>query len=346
MNIAIVDDEPMVLKSMEKVISEKYPEVKIACCCRTARELLDALKETDIDVVITDVCMPEMDGIELCKIICENKYDTEVIMISGYTDFDYVKKAMSYGVKQYILKPINNSKINELIKYMKLVESEKKGERELRRRIGSVEISQCLNDLLWRGDLEGIRSIVSPSDIAYKSGGVIRSYAMFIINTIAFFIKGNKLSGFADEDMFATAMSKSSDEAMLDYIVNKCADVIESIKSGDTCADETDSKAAEIRQYIDRYYNSPELSRDMLAEEFGLSARHLSRIFAKQYDKGISEYILNVRIEHAKRLLRNTNIPIDRIVTMVGYNSLQYFKQRFKEQTGFTMGKYRSGDEK
>lgn len=346
MIIAIVDDEPMVLKSMRKVITEKYPEVKIACCCRTARELLEVLKETDIDVVIADVCMPEMDGIDLCKTIYENKYDTEVIMISGHSEFEYVKKAMSYGVKQYILKPINTTKINELIKYMKLVESEKKGERELRRRIGSVEISHRLNDLLWSGDLDEMREIVAPSDIAYKSGGVIRSYAMFILNAISFFIKSNKLSGFESEDMFAAAMSKSSDAAMLDYIVEKCAEIIDCIKSGVEENDESDSKATEIRQYIDRNYNSPELSRDMLADKFGLSVRHMSRIFVKQYGKGISEYIMSVRIEHAKRLLNKTSIPIDSIITMIGYNSLQYFKQRFKEQTGYTMSEYRNGDKK
>lgn len=341
MLIAIVDDEPLVLKSMARVIEEKYPEVKTVCC-RNAAEALKVLKEISVDAVITDVCMPGMDGIELCKKIKEENHAAEVVMISGYSDFEYVKKAMSYGVRQYILKPVNSTKLAELMAYLKSVEAEKAGEEELRRRIGSNTITRELNDMLWSGNISGIQKIVFPEDISYKSGGVIRSYAMFLVNVLSFFIKSNKLEAVNEEDMFTNATSKSGDRLMLEYVMEKYAEVAERIKGG-TEAASVDSKAAEIRLYIDRNYSNQALSREMLAEQFGLSVRHMSRLFTRQYNKGIQEYIMNVRIEQAKKLLRNSSLPINTIVSTVGYNSLTYFKQLFKEQTGQTMGDYRNG---
>lgn len=342
MIIAIVDDEPMMLKSMKRILNEKYPEVKIACCCRTAREFLDILKETDIDVVITDVCMPGLNGIELCRIIRENKYDIEIIMISGHSDFEYVKEAMSYGVKRYILKPINQAKINDLVKYLKLVENEKNNVKKLRRRIGSMEITNQLNDLLWGGAVDEIRQTIFPSDIIHINSDVVKSYITYIINVLSFFVKDNELPCFENEDLFAIVMSKQSYEEMVDYIVERCADIVLCIQSANEITTEINNKATEIRRYIERNHTNPDLGLDMLSVEFDLSTRHISRIFAKQYGESISKYILSLRIENAKKLLRKTNIPTDDIVAMIGYTSSRYFKQCFKEQMGCTMNEYRN----
>lgn len=339
MLIAIVDDEPMVLKSMARVIEEKYPEIKVVCC-RNAYDTLEVIKEVDLDAVVTDVCMPGMDGIEICCKIHEIKPDTEVVMISGYSDFEYVKRAMSYGVKQYILKPINSTKLAELIDYLKKTECEKNGEKELRRRIGLNEIEQNLNNMLRSGDIEGMRGIIFPHDISYKNGGVIKSYAVFLINILMFFVKSNNLENMNDTDMFEEVTSKTTDDLMLGYVFEKYTEIAERLKAVN---EKTDVKALEIRNYIDRNYGSMTLSREMLAEKFGLSVRHMSRIFTKQYNKGVQEYIMDVRLEHAKQLLLNSKLSLAEITAMVGYSSQSYFKRLFKEQTGCTMTDYRNG---
>lgn len=339
MLIAIVDDEPMVLKSMARVIEEKYPEIKVVCC-RNAYDTLEVLKEVNVDAVVTDVCMPGMDGIELCRKIHETNPDTEVVMISGYSDFEYVKRAMSYGVKQYILKPINSTKLAELITYLKKTVREKNGEKELRRRIGLNEIERKLNTLLQNGDTDAMKEIIFPRDISYKNGGVIRSYAVFLVNILMFFVKSNNLENMNDTDMFEEVTAKTTDELMLEYVFEKYVEIAERMKAVN---EKTDVKALEIRNYIDRNYGSMNLSREMLAEKFGFSVRHMSRIFTKQYNKGVQEYITDVRLEHAKQLLLNSKLSLAEITTMVGYSSQSYFKRLFKEQTGCTMSDYRNG---
>jgi len=106
-----------------------------------------------------------------------------------------------------------------------------------------------------------------------------------------------------------------------------------------------DVRVVKCRKYIDRYYNSSELSCDFLAERSGMSARHLRRLFVKMYGTGVQEYIMNVRIEMAKKLLRETVLPIETIISRVGYNSPRYFRKLFKAQLGCTMSEYRKGAE-
>ena len=106
-----------------------------------------------------------------------------------------------------------------------------------------------------------------------------------------------------------------------------------------------DARIMKIRKYIEKCYNSPELSCDFLAERSGMSARHLRRLFVKTYGMGVQEYIMNVRIETAKKLLKETVLPIEAVISRVGYNSPRYFRKLFKAQLGCAMSEYRSGGE-
>ena len=74
-----------------------------------------------------------------------------------------------------------------------------------------------------------------------------------------------------------------------------------------------------------------------------MSSRHLRRLFVKTYGSGVQEYIMNVRIETAKKLLQETVLPIDAVISKVGYNSPRYFRKLFKAQMGCTMSEYRNG---
>ena len=104
-----------------------------------------------------------------------------------------------------------------------------------------------------------------------------------------------------------------------------------------------DNRIVKTRKYIDRHYDSSELSCDFLAERCGMSARHLRRLFAKTYGIGVQEYIMAVRLEKAKKLLEETALSIEKIISKVGYNSPRYFRKLFKAQLGCTMSEYRAG---
>ena len=88
-------------------ISLKYAE--------SAHQAMDMIKSDIPDIILTDIMMPGMDGFELIEWIKANSYNCEVIILTAYGTFEYARKALDYGVTGYLLKPINEAELKELI---------------------------------------------------------------------------------------------------------------------------------------------------------------------------------------------------------------------------------------
>lgn len=97
-----------------------------------------------------------------------------------------------------------------------------------------------------------------------------------------------------------------------------------------------------VMQLIAARYGDSALSLTDVAEELGLSASYLSHMFKQQMDSGFADALNSVRLEHAGRLLRETNLPIKNIAQQCGYMGAAYFNRVFKKQYGMTPGQYRS----
>ena len=106
MRLMIVDDEKFPLDCLANNIPWSEYGIQVVATKVNVRDALNSIPETMPDLIITDVCMPEMDGIELLKGVRARYPDIDTIIISGYEEFDYVKDAINLGAKNYILKPI------------------------------------------------------------------------------------------------------------------------------------------------------------------------------------------------------------------------------------------------
>lgn len=89
-----------------------------------------------------------------------------------------------------------------------------------------------------------------------------------------------------------------------------------------------------IREYIDRHYADPNLSLSFLSAEFGINSKTLSRLFKEQFSENYVDYLMQTRINHAKRLLLETETPIQRIAQEVGYVNALSFTRAFKKVEG------------
>lgn len=103
-NILIVDDEAFVRTSIMESIDWSGNGLN-AICASNGREALDIMKMERIDVLLTDIQMPVMDGMELIGNIRQNDTDIEIIILSCFNEFDLVRKAMNLGACDYLLKP-------------------------------------------------------------------------------------------------------------------------------------------------------------------------------------------------------------------------------------------------
>ncbi len=118
-NVLIVDDEIQIRKGLRWKVDWEELGFHIVAEAANGGGALTKLEEEKVDLVMTDIRMPIMDGIELAR-HCREKYpNTKVIVLSGYSDFEYVKSLMKKGVRDYLLKPVDPVELAEVLRQMK-----------------------------------------------------------------------------------------------------------------------------------------------------------------------------------------------------------------------------------
>lgn len=130
-SIMIVDDEKTIRETLPQAVNFEQHGFRV---CATARNGEDALEKTgqfQPDVVLLDVCMPVLDGLGYLKKLHESGGATlpYVVMLSGYSDFEYARTAMRYGVKAYLTKPLDEDDIAQILSELKKELDRKSQER-------------------------------------------------------------------------------------------------------------------------------------------------------------------------------------------------------------------------
>lgn len=128
--VILADDEEEALRGIHKILDWKSYGFEVVETFSNGRDVLDFLEAQEADLVITDIRMPFMDGIELSKKISEQYPNVKVIIISGYGDFQYAKEAMSFHVMDYILKPVNAKEMGDVLQRAKETLCEELEERK------------------------------------------------------------------------------------------------------------------------------------------------------------------------------------------------------------------------
>lgn len=102
--VLIVEDDPMVAMINEQYVN-KNPDFEVAASCRNGKDALDFLSKNKVDLVVLDVFMPYMDGIETLKKIRQQNIQTQVIMVTAANDTSTLEQTMNLGVVDYLIKP-------------------------------------------------------------------------------------------------------------------------------------------------------------------------------------------------------------------------------------------------
>jgi len=149
--ILIVDDEEVVLLSCEKILKDMGYEIKLF---QNPEDALNDLKENDYNLVISDVVMPQMNGLDFFKRAREIKKDIEVILVTGYPNLKEAVQAIQEGVFQYITKPFEPQELREAVK--RALEEIEKRKKE------SFVSFQGMREPAWMHDYR--RKLCSPEE--------------------------------------------------------------------------------------------------------------------------------------------------------------------------------------
>lgn len=113
--VLLVDDEILVREAIGENIKWNELGFELAKVCENGKEAIEYLKDNPVDVVLTDICMPHVDGMELSKFVYETYPRTAIIIFSGYGEFEYAKQAIKYKVSEYILKPVTARELSDIL---------------------------------------------------------------------------------------------------------------------------------------------------------------------------------------------------------------------------------------
>lgn len=111
--VVVADDENTIRRGICNFIDWKSMGFQIAADFEDGKELLDYVQSHEVDVVLTDICMAEIGGLDVARIISEKELEIKVVIISGYKEFEYARQALAYNVVNYILKPIQIEEIEK-----------------------------------------------------------------------------------------------------------------------------------------------------------------------------------------------------------------------------------------
>lgn len=113
--VVLVDDEELIIEGMKRLVNWKELGCEIVGAAYDGDEALDIINEAEPDILITDIRMPAMDGLTMIDYVKERFPDLIIMIMSGYSDFEYAHQALEKGAACYMLKPVSEKELSERI---------------------------------------------------------------------------------------------------------------------------------------------------------------------------------------------------------------------------------------
>lgn len=140
MKILLVDDEMFTIRMLQNLIHWEQLGLEVMGYARDGQEAFHMIMENPPDIVLTDIKMDTMNGLELVKKIQGFSPDIRVLLMSAYADFGYVKEAMKRGCSDYILKPIDEAELEQALRRtVEEIRGRKEQESVIKRKRGPAE---------------------------------------------------------------------------------------------------------------------------------------------------------------------------------------------------------------
>ncbi len=156
--ILVVDDEQWIRKWLVKIIPTLLDNVEVINAYDNGEKVIEEIQKYNIDIVITDIRMPIVGGLELIKKANQKNLLTKFILISGYDEFEYARSALKLGVVDYILKPIEKLELQKALnKAIGLIENERSNDSSTE--LVQSAIYKILYSFINDGDVSDLKKI-------------------------------------------------------------------------------------------------------------------------------------------------------------------------------------------
>ena len=349
MRVLIVDDNYMICRLLQQQIDWvglgcEEPEI-----AHNGMEAVEKIENDPPDIVISDVRMPVMDGMEFCRLVSERWPQISLLFMSAYEDFAAAQMAIRHNVKDYILKPFDRERLHLLENVLRNIVRQRARE-ELHTKIIADGYLSFLVNVIEERKTEALEDfLIMVRDLGKVKAARKSNIWPHLIKPI--FAYRYSLRNQApeiltqDEQRMGEELAELSCEARVDYLRSQYENVM---REENNTAD-SDIVIA-VQRVIKDQFASTQLNIHMLGQLFHMSPTYLGRLFLERTGMKLMDYITEKRIQYACEQLSTTLKTVKEIAEDAGYSDANYFSRAFRRKTGMSpveyRVKYRNLDEK
>lgn len=335
--VLIVDDEATVRQGLTKFIARNAADWEVAGEARNGREALDQLHQCKPHLIISDIRMPLMDGIELARTVHDAQEEVGVVLLTGYKDFEYAQTALRYGVLDFLLKPCPEE---ELLRVLD------KAYRKMKQAIGRTRIRNFRNEMMSKimlGQADQIKEQLEGYTASMKTMPIEEAKLEASALAVALHEMVNQDFSLGDRTV---NIGKELDRL---FRMNSLHEVLDwSARQQDWFLraflkwmnEHNQNIVNKAIRYIEEHYMG-ECDLKEVADHVHLSPNYFSNMFKKETGESFVNYVVKIRMNKAKMLISNTELKVFEIAQKVGYDDPNYFTTVFKHLTDQSPSQYR-----
>ena len=353
--VQLVDDEPIVKRGLKKLINWEELGFIIACEAENGEEALEQLTNQHIDLIITDIGMPIMNGIEFMAQARKQEYTGEIVVLTAYGEFEYAKSAIKYGVTDYILKPIEEEQIIATLKDIKKKLQEKL-DNENRYKLYSANMgkertfSRENDKLLIKyamtinpKALEVLEEIIK-EEKSFGEGDVASMCVRFsyILEELVTKVKEKfaylgKLKNIEEYLHYGEQEENTKDDLISQFSKN-VREIIEIFEESRVIY--KDNVVMQACQYVIEHIDE-EISLVTISETLSISKNYFCSLFKKETGENFLSFVTRMKMRRAQFLLREENLRVYEVCDLLGYTDTTYFTRLFKKYSNMTPNEYK-----
>lgn len=236
--VLIADDEPFIALGLSKLIKWEDEGFQVVSTASNGKEALEYIENNHVDLLFTDIQMPEMDGLELLEKVHNTYPEIKSVVLSGFSDFNYVQTALRNKCSDYLLKPIQKEELIRILRQINTENIKQKDDRDRSLKMEAVYFEHAVKNLLKGIENESVKEVYNLHPELLRSDSVryIHLCPVDIVNLEEIddaeinerlnklYVKCRELLG-NDSDLCIMEYLKEENDFTVGFIFNKWAHV-------------------------------------------------------------------------------------------------------------------------
>lgn len=329
--VLIVEDMEAIRNMMKRLpIWGDFSGFIISAEAKDGEEALEIIKEQNFDLLISDIRMPKVDGIELIKELKNIMPDLMTVLLTDHAEFSFAKEAINYGVLDYLVKPVEKEAIYNVLKKAKAILDHR--QKQLKFYYPDKYVLEACEKICI-GDSKGVQEIITIEETIKIRTKDNQANTDILLERLDKDVKEIVINEHTWIKNFLGLKYDYKLDAWLMYVIEELDEY--------TAVNSKNQYVRKIARYLLENIETETTMND-LADRLYLSKNYLGELFKQETGISVAEFVNRAKVRRAGVLLLETDLKWYEIAIKLGFNNFEYFTKIFKKKMGVTPQNYRA----